>query len=280
MIFMKKGNGMLRDGTRSEFLISPALVFLGCDSATEIHVDQREAEGTILFFHPNYVNDALDLGSSWDDESLSFTDRQDLYLLRHFMDDTGRSTLTVDPSMARFFTQLFVQLQRELVDQPDPYWPCRSRSFFLQILTMVDQVAYQAGTMPPEYAPLHETVPLLDPTVADTELLSLLTRLAGNIRDKFTVEDLAKSFNTNRTTLQAKFRKATGMSIAQYVIRSRIKLASILLRDTSLTVQEIMERTGFEDASHFSRMFKRYAKSNPSDFRALFHVPRYIQTAQ
>lgn len=37
-----------------------------------------------------------------------------------------------------------------------------------------------------------------------------------------------------------------------------------------------MERTGFNDATHFARMFKRHTNHSPSDFRALFRVPGYI----
>jgi AraC-like DNA-binding protein len=280
VVFIKNGNGMLQNKEKNEFLISPALVFLNREPGVRVHIDPSNADGMILFFHPNFVNDILEFGSSMESNELSFTDRQDVYLLRHFMPlpDSRCNTLAIEPTMARFFSQLFDQMRNELSVQPDWYWPCRSRSFFLQILTMIDRVEHEAETRAPECAPLCETIPWIDPAIADSELVSIINWLMCNIRNKITIEELAREFNTNRTTMQMKFRNATGMSIAQYIIRLRIRLASILLRDTSLTVLEIMQRTGFEDTSHFTRMFRRYANSNPSAYRALFRIPRYIQS--
>jgi AraC-like DNA-binding protein len=44
-----------------------------------------------------------------------------------------------------------------------------------------------------------------------------------------------------------------------------------MLRDTLLPVSEIMYRTGFNEANHFSRTFKKYMSCAPSDYRKEFY---------
>ena len=169
----------------------------------------------------------------------------------------------------------FERLRGELEGQPDGFWPCRSRSFFLQVLLMLDQVLDARETAPPEL-PRPQALPWASASTGDGALRPIVAYLVGHCHEELSVEALAKVFATNRTTLQERFKKGTGLSVGQYVIRLRVQIAALLLRDTSLTVAEILERTGFNDPSHFARTFKRHTGRSPSDFRALFKVPGYI----
>jgi AraC family L-rhamnose operon regulatory protein RhaS len=94
--------------------------------------------------------------------------------------------------------------------------------------------------------------------------------LHTNYQNKITIEDLTQTFHINRTTLSEKFRASTGMSIKDYLIKLRIKLSAVMLRDTLLPISEIMTRVGFNEAHHFSRMFKRHMDCLPSDYRKEF----------
>lgn len=173
--------------------------------------------------------------------------------------------------LAGFFGQLREQLER----QPDPFWPCRSRSYFIQILLILDQLFTAREAVPPE-VPSAQVIPWASASTSDHALRPIVAHLVAHCHEELSVEALARAFATNRTTLQARFKKGTGMSVGQYVIQLRVQIAALLLRDTSLTVSEIMERTGFNDPSHFARMFRRHTSRSPSDFRALFRVPGYI----
>ena len=72
---------------------------------------------------------------------------------------------------------------------------------------------------------------------------------------KITLSDLAKKFNTNRTTLSQKFLESTGMSITSYLVRQRVQVAAVLVHDTNLPIMEIMHRVGFINMSHFITTF-------------------------
>lgn len=279
LLLLKEGNGMLSNGSHEVLFIAPVLLVLDHERAYQLKLNCKNVTGSVIFFHPKYLNDALDFNSFRVHEQLPRTDRQDFYLIRHFAPEKmlGEKIISLGPAEFKYLDYQFKCVAQQLQEQVDWYWPCRARSFFIQILITLDSLILQKEAGQTENTPLTEDVPWIFPVDLDEKLKSIFQYLINNYQEKLTIQELARHFNTNRTTLQAKFKSITGMSIAQYLIRLRVHVASILLKDTSLTVQEIIERTGFEDPTHFTRMFKRYANLNPSGYRALFKVPAYLQ---
>jgi transcriptional regulator GlxA family with amidase domain len=53
--------------------------------------------------------------------------------------------------------------------------------------------------------------------------------------------------------------------------RLRLRMASVLLGETTLPVSEIMRRVGFGDATHFGRTFRKYTGYPPSEYRQRFN---------
>jgi len=113
--------------------------------------------------------------------------------------------------------------------------------------------------------------------VAETELLSndisltevepVLLYLHNNYSQKLCLDGLARAFNTNRTTLTKQFHQSTGMPVMTYLNRLRINLAALMLRDTSLSVNEIVERVGLTNPTHFGRAFRKATGYTPSEYR-------------
>jgi AraC family L-rhamnose operon regulatory protein RhaS len=107
--------------------------------------------------------------------------------------------------------------------------------------------------------------------VSDGEVLEnvddIITYLHTNYQNKITLDLLASKFNSNRTTLNERFYKATNLSIINYLIDYRINLASTFLRDTLIPISEIIERVGFNDIAHFGRTFKKHTGMSPSKYR-------------
>lgn len=91
--------------------------------------------------------------------------------------------------------------------------------------------------------------------------------LYSNYPNKVTINDLMNIFHINRTSLMEKFSKSTGSTIMNYLTKIRINVAAMVLRDTTIPVSEVMERVGFNDMSHFGRMFKKYLGCSPTEYR-------------
>jgi AraC family L-rhamnose operon regulatory protein RhaS len=103
---------------------------------------------------------------------------------------------------------------------------------------------------------------------ASTEGMSeVILYLHTHYHEKINLNDLARQFHTNRTTLTRQFREVTGLSVMTYLANLRVHLASLLLRNTTVSVSEVMQNVGFIDDTHFTRTFRKYTSSTPSEYR-------------
>lgn len=78
---------------------------------------------------------------------------------------------------------------------------------------------------------------------------------------------LAESVNVSEDYLTRIFRKEIGLSPWDYLNRFRIYLASELLRQEAMSVNEVAYRTGFQDQAYFCRVFKKIKGVTPGKMR-------------
>ncbi|MCM3337734.1 AraC family transcriptional regulator [Paenibacillus sp. MER TA 81-3] len=86
--------------------------------------------------------------------------------------------------------------------------------------------------------------------------------------ETITLESLAESLNYSVPHVSALFKKSTGYSPIEYLIRIRIDMAASLLVETDATLREIAESVGYKDPYYFGRLFKKYRGISPARFRA------------
>lgn len=96
------------------------------------------------------------------------------------------------------------------------------------------------------------------------EVQRLLTK---NLRNRYTIEELAVNFHINQTTLKATFKRVFGKPIATYMKEYRIKKGMELLMKTNCSIAEISERVGYESQSKFTQAFKNITGVLPSEYR-------------
>ena len=75
-------------------------------------------------------------------------------------------------------------------------------------------------------------------------------------------------------TFKRRFRKAAGMAPLDYVHAIRLEQAKTLLETSEETLDELAERVGYEDATFFSRLFRRQVGLTPAQYRRRFGALR------
>jgi len=63
------------------------------------------------------------------------------------------------------------------------------------------------------------------------------------------------------------FKRSTGHAPHRYVLLQRIERAKQGLGDTRRSIIEVGLEVGFQNPSHFSRMFRKFVGASPSQFQ-------------
>lgn len=79
---------------------------------------------------------------------------------------------------------------------------------------------------------------------------------------------VAESVHTSEDYLTRVFKKQLGLSPWDYLNRYRVHLASSLLRNTGMSVNEVSIATGFQDQAYFCRVFKKVKGYSPIHLRS------------
>lgn len=77
-----------------------------------------------------------------------------------------------------------------------------------------------------------------------------------NYQRQVTIDEVAQFVGMNRSAVCTFFRQQTGSTIMSFLTDIRLREATLLLDKTSLTIQEICYKCGFQDVPHFCRVFK------------------------
>ncbi len=88
-----------------------------------------------------------------------------------------------------------------------------------------------------------------------------------NFTKQFSLDFLAEKFNCSGNHFIKKFKEKTGYTPIKYLSIKKIEEAKRLLESTDLTINEVMEKVGYEDASYFSKLFKKLVGYSPKNYR-------------
>ena len=95
----------------------------------------------------------------------------------------------------------------------------------------------------------------------------VLDYMSQNSHKKITVEELAKQSCMSKYYFIRVFRDLTGVTPYRFLLTIRLRNAKNLLSQTTLSIQEIAEATGFTDAKSFITNFKKETGMTPNRFR-------------
>lgn len=99
------------------------------------------------------------------------------------------------------------------------------------------------------------------------ELYALRVMLKAYLADGYPKASLAASLMDVSVRTLARRLTVSGLTYSALVDQVRFDAAKDLLRDPNLKIAEISVATGFDDPSHFSRMFRRVGGLTPRQFR-------------
>jgi AraC family transcriptional regulator, arabinose operon regulatory protein len=122
------------------------------------------------------------------------------------------------------------------------------------------------------YALLGELLKSIDkglaaPRRSEEIVKSAEAMIMENEEGSLKVTELARRLGISREHLSKSFREVKGASPVQALAKEKVNRATSLLRNTNLSCGEIAASLGYQNAAHFTRMFKQNTGMNPLQFR-------------
>jgi len=106
-----------------------------------------------------------------------------------------------------------------------------------------------------------------EPKVKDIRILRAISLVNSKFNRDFDFNALAETLNPSPSRLRHLFKVETGMSFKKYLRLVRMIQARHLLESSLLSVNEIAERVGISDNSHFVRDFEKQYGLSPVKYR-------------
>ncbi|MFD2446647.1 response regulator [Bacillus sp. CGMCC 1.16607] len=98
-------------------------------------------------------------------------------------------------------------------------------------------------------------------------VFTVMEYVINHLSEPISVNGIADFVGVSRSHLSTLFKKKTGISIHSFIEKKRIELSEQLLKSSSLTIQEIADKVGIQDAKYFSRWYKKCTGNPPSKYR-------------
>ncbi|WP_424766843.1 AraC family transcriptional regulator [Paenibacillus sp. sgz302251] len=168
-----------------------------------------------------------------------------------------------------------------------PVKPVDQDKACLSFTSLLDEVIAELAEKPPAYqlivkSKLHSFFTLLSRTfrprqLADKQAESyfanrdrfklLISRIESDFKEKITIEQAAKQVSLNPYHFCKLFKKLTGRTFVEYANVCRMNEAERLLRESSDTVTEIAAKVGCDNPNYFTKLYKQYKGTTPSQVR-------------
>lgn len=101
----------------------------------------------------------------------------------------------------------------------------------------------------------------------DEDIIQTQMWLQDNYAKHINLATVAAQFGMSLRNFNRRFKTATGVTPLHYLQKVRMKAAKDLLQSTNLTIEEIMYKVGYHDATHFNQLFKKHHATTPGQYR-------------
>lgn len=102
----------------------------------------------------------------------------------------------------------------------------------------------------------------------NTHVKRIIPWIERNFCSSISLDSIAENLNLSKYYMARIFKDVTGFTIMQYLMLCRMNRAKYLLEiHPEKSILEVALESGFEDASHFSRFFRKQMNLTPSEYR-------------
>lgn len=98
-------------------------------------------------------------------------------------------------------------------------------------------------------------------------VIDIANYIRHHMSEAITTEKIAEELYLNRSHLSRKFKKETGETLNDFILKAKIEEAERLLSYSDKSLTAISSYLGFSSPSHFTCVFKKCVGSTPSEYQ-------------
>ena len=96
---------------------------------------------------------------------------------------------------------------------------------------------------------------------------SLYTVMETNFMYNLSLSEFAQLAHQSLPTFKREFKRIFNTTPGEWLMQKRLAYAEVLLKTTEKSISDIVQESGFESGSHFSRVFKSQFGESPFQYR-------------
>lgn len=194
-------------------------------------------------------------------------------------------TATTNPAFAQLFRQRYQQVtllpEQRLIDHGEVVCAGSTTAFLNLAVFLVARFAgHKVAVLTAKTLCVDMSLPSQLPYFVqvaphdhgDTAVAALQRWMEQNPGANASTAELAERAAMSPRSLHRRFTQATGLAPLAYLHHLRVESAKRLLETTTLSVEQITDRVGYQDPRAFSRLFRKHSGLGPADYRARFGV--------
>jgi AraC family transcriptional regulator len=102
------------------------------------------------------------------------------------------------------------------------------------------------------------------------KLRHVMALIAESYESDLSLADLSGVAGMSTFHFVREFKRTTGTTPHQYLMKFRVEHAKALLTGSDIPLVEVSSRSGFSHQSHFTRLFRRLTGTTPQSYRLMF----------
>jgi len=118
-----------------------------------------------------------------------------------------------------------------------------------------------------DHAVRHRPVQIYRGGLGAARLRRIKELVHAKMEDDLSLEEMAQSVGLSTAHFARMFRKSTGETPHQFVLRQRIERAKSMLRGPDARVLDVAVACGFKTQQHFAQVFREVCRVSPTEYR-------------
>lgn len=110
-------------------------------------------------------------------------------------------------------------------------------------------------------------------TLYSKKILRAIEYISEHLHSRILIEHAAEAVQVAPAYLSRLFKSETGMTFTEYVNRRKIEESTGLLRYSDYSDLEISSLLCFSSQSYFIKIFKKYTKMTPNEYKRKYRLP-------